>query len=648
MRFSNVNQLSHPPCVNCRFPEGFLGWPLLPSLLRGLRNALRRSILELPQRAEADRFTAPGRYGQLESRIRRQARGCDIPILFVNAFDRRTRLGPFYLVDRSLIPAAPWAVASALYAAGLTNVRVVLQQWNPNVRPSTALIGGKWPEVLFVSAMQIHSASAYALVRDAWQLGEDRPLILAGGSKAIYEPWDYFGLSPDGSEGADVVVTGEEFVILELLERILDHKLPAESMREAFERVRAAGLLEDIPGLVYRPDAAEGPPPYLVNTGIQRLLKDLDELPMPLDALGLFEPPHRRGTLSAAPIPRQQLGRHGSIMAMIASRGCKFHCPYCPIPGYNQFSFRSRRPERLAEELAGIASQTGITKFFGTDDNIFNDRRTVEEMFTAMARSKVSNVPFRKAITFATEATEFDVFKNQDLLPLARDAGLRALWFGIEDLTGSLIKKGQSAEKTETVFQLLLKHGIAPMPMMMHHDGQPLWSRSGLYGIMNQALFLFRAGAVTCQVTLLTPSVGSKSYEQSFRDGAVLKAVSGRPVEEYQYDGNHCVATSHPHPWRRQANMFLGYFAFYNPVNLVRSLARLDSMWAQRAIFQLYGMWGVTKSIVRAGDWLCRLSDGDIERFAELPPSKFPMVVPEHVSAELAHYGAAVQLPVLQ
>ena len=69
--------------------------------------------------------------------------------------------------------------------------------------------------------MQIHSASAYELIDDAYRLGEHRPLILAGGAKAIYEPWDFFGLGPE-SAGADVVVTGEEFVILELLDRLLD------------------------------------------------------------------------------------------------------------------------------------------------------------------------------------------------------------------------------------------------------------------------------------------------------------------------------------------------------------------------------------------------------------------------------------------
>lgn len=603
--------------------------------------------MELPRRLKGDQYTPPGRYQELESQIRRRVRDQDIPVLFIYAFDYRTRLGPFLYCDKSLIPAAARAVASALYAAGLTNVRVVLQQWSPRVRPSTALIGGRRPEMLFVSAMQIHSASAYELIRDAWTLGEQRPLILAGGPKAIFEPWDYFGLSPDGSVGADVVVTGEEFVILEFLDRVLEYKGSKETMRQAFERVRASGLLEDIPGLVFRPDAPRGRPPYLVNTGVQRLVQNLDELPLPFDALGLFEPRHKRRTLAPQPVPRERIRSHGDVISMVLTRGCKFHCPYCPIPGYNQHTFRHRSPERLVEEMAGIARYTGITTFFGTDDNFFNERETVERILGAMARGRVGGKPFRKAIRFATEATEFDVFKNRDLLPLAREAGMRALWFGIEDLTAALVKKGQNPERTRSIFKLLLKQGIAPMPMMMHHDGQPLWTWRGLYGLVNQVRFLRRAGAITCQVTLLTPSVGSKDYEQAFRDGIVLKSVGGRPIEQYQYDGNHCVATADPRPWRRQLNMLVSYLSFYNPLNLVRALPKIDALWAQRVVYQIYGMVGLAKSVYQMRDWLRRLVSGPIERFMELPRPKFQMVVPETVDTRLVHYGTGIRLPVL-
>ena len=118
--------------------------------------------MELPTRAAADRFTTPGRYRELETQIRRRVQESDIPILFIYAFDPRTRLGPFVFVDKTLIPGAPRALGAALYAAGFHNVRLVLQQWNPHIRPSAARFAGKPPEVLMISAMQIHSAGVPA------------------------------------------------------------------------------------------------------------------------------------------------------------------------------------------------------------------------------------------------------------------------------------------------------------------------------------------------------------------------------------------------------------------------------------------------------------------------------------------------------
>ena len=114
--------------------------------------------MELPTRHRADRFTTPGRYRELETRIRSHVAGSDTPILFIYAFDPRTRLGPFVFVEQDAHPRCPSGGGCRLYAAGFRNVRLVLQQWNPNIRPSLARFDGKPPEVLMVSAMQIHSA----------------------------------------------------------------------------------------------------------------------------------------------------------------------------------------------------------------------------------------------------------------------------------------------------------------------------------------------------------------------------------------------------------------------------------------------------------------------------------------------------------
>ena len=593
--------------------------------------------MELPSRPKDDLFTVPGRYRELQERVRRRVTGDDTPVLFVNAFDRRTRLGPFLFVDKRLIPGAPRAVASALGAAGFEHIRVVLQQWNPRVRPSQARINGKAPGLLLVSSMQIHSAMAYRLIDDAWQLGDDRPLIIAGGAKAAYEPWDFFGHGPDGRRGADVVVTGEEFVLLELLDRVLEYRSDQEPWRPAFEKARAAGALADIPGLVYPRDPMGEMPAELVDTGPQRLVQDLDELPLPFDALGLFEPPHRHAELAPRAMRADEVRRHAHTMALVTTHGCKFHCAYCPIHAYNQGTFRFRSPARLVEEITGIVERTGIFSFFGTDDNFFNDRESAEAILTAMAAATVGGKPFRDAIWVGTEATEHDVDRNRDLIPLARAAGIQAIWFGIEDMTAELVKKGQSAEKTRAVFRHLLGHGIAPMAMMMHFDGQPLWSWAGLSGLVNQIRFLRRSGAISVMITMLTPMVGSRGYEQSYRDGLVLGRVGKVLVADRHYDGNHIVATASRWPWMKQVNIFIAYATFYNPFSALGALVKVDRLWKFRLLLQFLGHLGILKSVWSASGWMRRLLTGPVERLRDAPVPKFRLVPPPDLDVQGAH-----------
>lgn len=585
--------------------------------------------MELPSRPKNDRYTAPGRYNELERSLRSRAGVADTPCLVCYAFDYRTRLGPFLFADKRLLTAGPRAVAAALHHAGFSRTRIVLRQWNPNFRASEARIDGKIPELLLVSSMQIHSASAYEMIRDAHRLGESRPLILAGGAKAIYEPWDFFGVDPEKQCSADVAVTGEEFVILELLDRLLEYRAGGEHLRKTFHRLRRSGLLDDIPGMVFREGDEKAPLGRLINTGIQRMVQNLDELPHPVESLGLLEPPHSRRRLEAKPLRIDRIGRFAGMISLVTTHGCKFHCPYCPIPAYNQFTFRYKGPDRLRDEIEVLAERTGVHAFFGTDDNFFNSRETVEEIFTAMSKGQVHGRAFRDSIFFGTEATEFDVFKNKDLLPLCREGGLRAIWFGIEDMTAELVKKGQSPEKTKTLFEILTRMGICPMPMMMHHDGQPLASRGNLYGLINQVNFLRRSGSVSVQVTILTPSVGSKGYEEPFKQGMVIDNANGQKVEDYQFDGNHLIATSDPHPWRKQVNIFLGYASFYNPLNFVRAIANWkDPLWSYRVLYQVYGMVGLVKSVTTGWKWIKNLWQGPVEKLADIPRRRLEMVPP--------------------
>jgi radical SAM superfamily enzyme YgiQ (UPF0313 family) len=316
--------------------------------------------MELPSRPKNDRYTAPGRYQELERRLRANPDTADISALVCYAFDLRTRLGPFLFADMRLLTAGPRAVAAALHEAGFKKTRIVQRQWNPNFKVSSARIDGAVPQLLMISSMQIHSACAYEMIADAYKLGDERPLILAGGAKAIYEPWDFFGFDPEQKYSADVACTGEEYILLELLDRLMESRAGNEHIRKTFNRLRRSGLLDDIPGLVFREGDEKDPLSRVIDTGIQRLVQNLDELPNPIAGMGLIEPPHNRRHLSKRALPLDKINRYAGMISMVTTHGCKFHCPYCPIPAYNQFTFRVKSPERLRDEIQLLAERTGI------------------------------------------------------------------------------------------------------------------------------------------------------------------------------------------------------------------------------------------------------------------------------------------------
>ena len=83
------------------------------------------------------------------------------------------------------------------------------------------------------------------------------------------------------------------------------------------------------------------------------------------------------------------------------------------------------------------------------------------------------------------------------------------------------------------------------MPMMMHHDSQPLYSRGSNYGLLNQVRLLRKAGAPSLQVLMITPSAGSKLYESTFASGQVFRTVGGRPVRGVHVRRQSCDRLPH-------------------------------------------------------------------------------------------------------
>ena len=359
-------------------------------------------------------------------------------------------------------------------------------------------------------------------------------------------------------------------------------------------------------------------------------MRDLDELPHPRVGLTLIEPGHRRETLAQRPIPQDKLHKIVRAISIVTTHGCRFGCPFCGISAYNQRTWRHKSPQRLADEFKVLREQFNVPCFFGADDNFFNHRPTTESILTAPAWTtyriggKTKNA--RQCIRFCTEATAADVYDNRDLIPLARDAGTWAIWFGIEDLAAKLVNKGQTPTKTTELFRLLDANEILPMAMVMYYDGQPLRTPGNdLTGLVNQAKFLFDHGAASYQCTLHSPAFGSREFAKTFHSGKVIKTAGGVRMQDRHYDGNHVVATSAPNPAHIQWNLWKAYFAFYNPAALAKLLS---FKWhprrlAWRMLIQVLGFVSLAVTVFKSFPWLLNEASGRITYWNAVPGPKF-------------------------
>jgi hypothetical protein len=303
------------------------------------------------------------------------------------------------------------------------------------------------------------------------------------------------------------------------------------------------------------------------------------------------------------------------------THGCMFGCDFCPIPAYNQRTWRHKSPERVVEEFRDAVEGLGIRYFFGTDDNFFARRETVEKIFEATSKARIGGRRFRGKVRFWTEATEADVYRNRDLLPLCSDGGLRAIWFGIEDLHAGMVNKGQSAEKTQVLFRELRRHDIQAHIMMIHHDDQPLSSPGDLRGVTDQARFVFDMGAVSYQCTYLGSLVGARMFENAVTSGTFITRVAGRPVPEAFWDGNHVTTTRRNDAWRCQLHLLAAYASFYNPRHLFASLREYsrDSTGRYRVTTQILGMYGLVLTAVKTARWIWQLKRGPVEKVSQWP-----------------------------
>src|SRR6266511_2910851 len=121
----------------------------------------------------------------------------------------------------------------------------------------------------------------------------------------------------------------------------------------------------------------------------------------------------------------------------------------------------------------------------------------------------------------------------------------------------------------------------------------------------------------------------------------VFEQAASKKLEDYQYDGNHCIATEDPNPWQKQFNMYLAYATFYNPLNWLRAVANWkDPLWTSRVVYQTFGMVGLVQSLATGWSWLWNLYQGPVQKMDGLPRRRLLLVPPPVTPAHAALHAA--------
>ena len=170
------------------------------------------------------------------------------------------------------------------------------------------------------------------------------------------------------------------------------------------------GSFDTIPGIVYRDGAA------IQNTGHPGYIKDIDTIAFPS-----FELLDYKRYFSA-------IGTGEAVGTICSSRGCPFHCTFCCKP-YS--TYRSRSVPNILDEIGRYYRQ-GIKEFFFFDD-LFNatPERVIDISRGIIERDYNITWSFRGRVDAV----------NAEMLHIARQAGCRQIFYGVEDATDDGLKK---------------------------------------------------------------------------------------------------------------------------------------------------------------------------------------------------------------
>ncbi|MBU1625928.1 radical SAM protein [bacterium] len=259
--------------------------------------------------------------------------------------------------------------------------------------------------------------------------------------------------------------------------------------------LNVSGSLDDVKGLIFKKGDK------IRKNATRELLDDLDRLPFP--ARDLLPMPNYRDNFCDMPQPTAQIW---------ASRGCPFGCVFCLWPQvlYNTRKYRVRSPIKVVDEMQLIAEKYKPGSIFFDDDTFNIGKNRLLTLCSEITKREIST-PW--AVMARPDTSD------EETLKALKDAGLRAIKYGIESGDQAVLdKSGKSLklEKAEETIAITKKLGIKTH----------LTFTVGLPGETEDSAektlaFALKINPDSAQFSICTPFPGTQYFESAQKAGCL-------------------------------------------------------------------------------------------------------------------------------
>ncbi len=195
------------------------------------------------------------------------------------------------------------------------------------------------------------------------------------------------------------------------------------------------------------------------------------------------------------------------VIPLMTTRGCPYNCEFCCVSGLFGRKIRHIPVKNIVRDL----EEFGSKRYIFLDDNIIGDPVYAKELFRAIKPYKIEWVS-QSSVSFVNDT---------ELMKLARESGCAGLFFGIESVSETQMKRmPKSIKQIEKLDEAVKK--IKDLGIYFHAS-----IVFGLDGDTSDVFpetldFLMRNDVSSASLNILTPYPGTRVYEQFKRENRLL------------------------------------------------------------------------------------------------------------------------------